>query len=101
MKETKKEKLISEREVEHVAWLAKLELSKEDKKLFTKQFNEILSYFKKIDEAKIKDVQPTYHVIDLENVIRTDEKTPPLSVNEALQNAPKKERGYIKAPKIV
>jgi aspartyl-tRNA(Asn)/glutamyl-tRNA(Gln) amidotransferase subunit C len=94
-------RLISEKEVEHVAWLARLELSQSDKKLFTEQFNEIISYFKKIDEAKTEGVEPTYHVIELANVLREDQEVPPLLREEALRNAPKKEKGYIKAPKMV
>jgi aspartyl-tRNA(Asn)/glutamyl-tRNA(Gln) amidotransferase subunit C len=41
---------LSKKEVEHVAWLAHIELSNEEKVLFTEQFNGILDYFKKIDE---------------------------------------------------
>jgi len=94
-------RLISEKEVEHVAWLARLELSVSDKRLFTEQFNEIIAYFKKIDEAKTEGIEPTYHVVELANVLREDQEVPPLPREEALQNAPKKEKGYIKAPKIV
>ena len=59
----RKEKLhLSKKEVEHVAWLAHIELSEQEKTLFTEQFNEILEYFKKIDEVDTEDVEPTYHV---------------------------------------
>jgi aspartyl-tRNA(Asn)/glutamyl-tRNA(Gln) amidotransferase subunit C len=97
----KSKKLILEKEVEHIARLAKLELSEKDKKLFTTQLNDILRYFKKIDEVDVKDVEPTYHVIETKNVLREDKPVPPLPVDQALQNAPEKERDYIKAPKIV
>ena len=97
----KSKKLILEKEVEHIAWLAKLELSDKDTKLFTAQLNEILGYFKKIDKADVKDLEPTYHVIELKNVLRDDKPVPPLPVEHALQNAPEKEKDYIKAPKIV
>ena len=92
---------LSKKEVEHVAWLADIALSDQEKTLFTEQFNEILDYFKKIDEVDTEGVEPTYHVLDLKNVSRTDETTPSLPIEEALRNAPKKEKKFIKAPRIV
>ena len=92
---------LSKREVEHIAWLARVELSEKEKGLFTEQFNDILDYFKKIDEVDTEDVQPTYHVLDLMNVYRQDEAAPSLPKGEALKNAPKKEKQFLKAPRIV
>jgi aspartyl-tRNA(Asn)/glutamyl-tRNA(Gln) amidotransferase subunit C len=92
---------LSKKEVEHIAWLAHIELSDKEKALFTEQFNEILDYFKKIDAVDTEGVEPTYHVLDLKNVSRTDETTPSLPIEEALRNAPKKEKKFIKAPRIV
>jgi len=96
-----KRKHLSKKEVEHIAWLAHIELSDQEKILFTEQFNEILDYFKKIDEVDTEGVEPTYHVLDLKNVYRTDETTPSLPIEEALRNAPKKEKKFIKAPRII
>jgi aspartyl-tRNA(Asn)/glutamyl-tRNA(Gln) amidotransferase subunit C len=87
--------------VEHVAWLAHIELSEQEKTLFTEQFNEILEYFKKIDEIDTEGVEPTYHVLDLNNVTRKDKTAPSLTTEEALKNAPKKEKKFFKAPRIV
>lgn len=92
---------ISKKEVEHIAWLARLELSEEEKGLFTEQLNEILEYFRLIDEAETEGVPPTYHVIELTNVFREDVAQPSLPKEEVLQNAPRRERGYFKASKIV
>lgn len=92
---------LSKEEVEHVAWLAHIELSEEEKVLFTEQFNEILDYFKKIDEIDTEGVEPTYNVLDLKNVSRPDKKKPSLTNEEALSNAPKKDKKFIKAPRIV
>jgi len=46
-------------------------------------------------------VKPTYHVLDLTNVYREDEASPSLSMEETLKNAPKKEKQFLKAPRIV
>jgi len=96
-----KRRRITNEEVEHVAWLAHVELSEEEKKLFTAQFNEILDYFEKIDEVDTEDVPPTYHVLGLVNVYREDEAKESMKGKDALRNAPKKERGFFKAPRIV
>jgi len=95
------DKLITKTQVEHVAWLARIELPEEEKELFTKQFNEILEYFQKIDRVDVEGVPPTYHVLDLVNVCRGDEVEPSIGEEEALRNAPKRKEGYFKAPKIV
>jgi aspartyl-tRNA(Asn)/glutamyl-tRNA(Gln) amidotransferase subunit C len=92
---------ISKEEVEHIAWLARIELSEKEKELFTEQFNRILDYFRKIDEVETEDVPPTYHVLDLVNVYREDKVSPSLSPEKILKNAPKKEKRFFKAPRIV
>jgi len=92
---------ISKEEVEHIAWLAHIELSEEEKELFTEQFNRILDYFKKIDEVDTEKIPPTYHVLDLVNVYREDKVSPSLPAKETLRNAPKKEKRFFKAPRIV
>jgi len=91
---------ISKKQVEHVAWLARLELTEEEKELYTKQFNDILEYFRKIDQANTENVQPTYHLTDLSNIFREDEVEPSLPVEEALRNTAKKKNGYIEAPRM-
>lgn len=92
---------LSKKQVEHVAWLAHIELTEKEKIIFTEQFNDILEYFRKIDKVDTEDVQPTHHVLDLVNVYREDEETSSLSIEEALKNAPRKEKQFLKAPRIV
>ena len=96
-----KRRHLSKKEVEHVAWLAHIDLSSKEKTRFTQQFNEILEYFKRIDRVNTDEVQPTYHVLEVMNVYREDEVTPSLPKEEALKNAPKKEKEFLKAPRIV
>ena len=91
---------ISTKQVEHIAELAKIELSEEEKRLFTEQLNAILDYFKILDEADTKDVQPLLSVLGLKNVWREDVPRPCMPVEEALENVPRKEKGHVKAPRI-
>ncbi|MEM3561849.1 MAG: Asp-tRNA(Asn)/Glu-tRNA(Gln) amidotransferase subunit GatC [Candidatus Jordarchaeaceae archaeon] len=92
---------ITKEQVEHVAWLARIELTEEEKQAFTKQLNEVLDYFKKINEIDTSNIEPTYHIINLVNVLREDKVEPSLSKEDALRNASQKEDSFIKAPKII
>ncbi len=100
MKSAKK-RHISQEEVEHIAWLAHIDLAEEEKALFTEQLNRILDFFRDIDQAHTENVPPTYHVLDLVNIHRSDKAKDSLSKDESLENAPRKEDGFFKSPRIV
>lgn len=97
----KKPRYISKDQVEHVAWLARIELSKDEKDLFARQFNDILTYFQKISEIDTSKVEPTRHILDIKNVFREDAVKPSLPAEEVLRNAPRIERRFFKAPRIM
>jgi aspartyl-tRNA(Asn)/glutamyl-tRNA(Gln) amidotransferase subunit C len=99
--EKNKTRHLSKKEVEHIAWLARIELSEEEKELFTEQLNSILDYFNIIDEASTEDIVPTHHVLDLTNVLRDDIVEPSLPRKDFLKNAPDKKDGYFKAPRMM
>ena len=92
---------ITVKDVEHIAWLARLDLTPEDKSKFSQQLDQILSHASKIKELDLKDVLPTSHVLPLENVFREDKLEPCLRENEALLNAPQKEKGAFVVPRII
>jgi aspartyl-tRNA(Asn)/glutamyl-tRNA(Gln) amidotransferase subunit C len=92
---------ITKKQVEHMATLAKIELTEEEKQLFTKQLNEILDFFRKIDEVNTTDIPPTYHVTDLTNVFRDDVTRPSMPLEKVFMNTSKKEKSYFKAPRIL
>jgi len=96
-----KKRHITKEEVEHVAWLARIELTEEEKSLFTEQFNRILEFFRQIDEVDTKDIPPTYHVLNLVNVYREDRVGETLPKESVLRNAPRKEDNFFKSPRIV
>jgi len=92
---------ISKQEVEHVAKLARLELSEEEKDRLTDQLSNILTYVEKLNELDTTGVEPTAHVLDIKNVMRDDIATPSLPQDRALANAPEKAAGHYKVPKII
>jgi aspartyl-tRNA(Asn)/glutamyl-tRNA(Gln) amidotransferase subunit C len=92
---------ITKQEVEHVAKLARLELSEQDKDRLTDQLSNILTYVEKLNELDTKGVEPTSHVLDISNVMRDDRPGESLLQERALSNAPDKAAGHYKVPKII
>lgn len=87
--------------VKYVAKLARMQL--DDAKIddFTGQLDKILTYIEKLNKLNTDNIAPTSHVIGLENVFREDENIPSLENDLALSNAPEKENGHFKVPKII
>ncbi len=92
---------ITKQEVEHVARLARLELSEQEKEKLTDQLSNILTYVEKLNELDTSGVEPTAHVLDINNVMRDDVPGKSLSREMALANAPEKAGGHYKVPKII
>lgn len=92
---------ISKQEVDHVAKLARLELTDQEKEKLTDQLSNILTYVEKLNELDTKGVEPTAHVLDINNVMRNDEPGESLTQERALANAPDKAAGHYKVPKII
>ena len=93
-------KAISREQVEHVARLARLELTEAEKESYTIQLGRILEHIGKLRELDTSGVEPTSHVIPLTNVLREDEVRPGLSREEALANAPDAVDGFFRVPRI-
>ncbi len=96
--------MIAKKDLEHMAWLSRLELSDNDKEKYTPKLNSVLDYFGELDRVDTEGVEPTYHVLALSNVFREDEVNMPgksLTQDEALSNAPKKQDGFFKAPRMM
>ena len=92
---------ITKQEVEHVAKLARLELSEQEKEKLTDQLSGILTYVETLNGLDTKGVEPTAHVLDIRNVMRDDVPSPSLPRERALANAPDQAAGHYKVPKII
>ncbi|EPY05037.1 glutamyl-tRNA amidotransferase [Paenibacillus sp. E194] len=88
-------------DVEHVAKLARLDLSNEEKERYTEQLNAILKYAEKLNELNTDDVTPTTHVLPIRNVMREDEARPSLPIEKVMANAPEEEEGQFKVPAVL
>ncbi len=92
---------ITRKEVDHVARLARLELSEDEKETMTRQLDRILGYVDKLNELDTSTVEPTSHVIPMLNVMREDEVRPSLAPDDALSNAPDREDAFFRVPRII
>lgn len=92
---------ISKDEVEHVALLARLELSEGENDQYTEQLNSILEYAAMLQRIDTESVLPTAHAVQLSNVLREDEVRPSMSQDKVLKNAPNEEDGFFRVPRIV
>ena len=92
---------ITIQDVEHIAKLARLRLTEEEKLRFQKELGKIIEYFDQLKKLNTEGVPPTTHVVPLENVLREDKVTPSLPVEEALANAPDRKGNYFRVPKVV
>ena len=88
-------------EVEHVALLARLRLSDEERERFTTQLNSILEHFEQLQELDTSGVEPMSHAVAVSNVFREDEEEGSLTREEALQNAPDVARECFRVPRVI
>ena len=105
--------MISKKQVEHIAKLARMELTEEEKEKFTKELSSILGYVEKLGKADTSKAKIIAQITGLENVMSEDEFTPTSrrgrqktenrkqKVKKLLKEAPSKKGDYIKVPKIL
>ncbi len=88
--------------VKHVALLSRLALDESEIVVYGGQLSSILSYISKLNEIDTKNTLPTSHAVSgLKNVFRKDVVKSPLSVEDALNNAPARDGDFFKVPQII
>ncbi len=92
---------ISKTDVEHIAMLARLKLSEDEKITYSEQLSNILDYIDKLNELDTADVEPTSHVLEITNVFREDKLQESLHPDEALNNAPDRKDNFYRVPRII
>ena len=90
--------MIGREQVLHVAKLARLRLSEEEIERMSRELSTILDHIEKINELDLDDVEPTSHVIQLENVLREDEPRPSWPRDRMLAEAPDVAAGGFRVP---
>lgn len=88
-------------EIEQIAELARLSLKPEEKAKLQKDLESILAYVDELKTVPTDSVEPTSHVLNLENVFREDEVKSCDIREEILKHAPRREGNFFKVPKII
>jgi aspartyl-tRNA(Asn)/glutamyl-tRNA(Gln) amidotransferase subunit C len=92
---------ISREQVEHVAHLARLGLSDEEKARLEQELSQILEAMRAIDRVDTSEIPPTAQVIPLHTVMRDDAVRPSLPVADVLKNAPRREGDFFVVPPVL
>ncbi|MGD8786757.1 MAG: Asp-tRNA(Asn)/Glu-tRNA(Gln) amidotransferase subunit GatC [Phycisphaerales bacterium] len=92
---------IDKEQVEKVAKLSRLELTKDEIEEFTGQLSAILGYVEKMNELDTTDVEPLAHCLPINNVFREDQVKDSLGTERVLSNAPQRDEEFFKVPKIL
>jgi aspartyl-tRNA(Asn)/glutamyl-tRNA(Gln) amidotransferase subunit C len=88
-------------EVEHIAALARLQLTDEELEKYRQQLSAILEYAARLQEVDTSGIAPTSSVLPPRSVLRADEARPGLPLEEVLQNAPKVESKQFRVPPVL
>ena len=91
-------RMLERDQVLHVAKLARLRLEDDEVERMAAELSKVLDHIEKIRELDLEGVPATSHVVDIVNVMRTDEPWPCLTQEEALDQAPKQVDGFFGAP---
>ncbi len=92
---------ITRNEVLHVARLARLALTEDEVEMFTHQLSNILAYVEKLNELDTGEIEPTSHVLEVQNVLRDDEVHESPGRDKILLNAPDKSGEFFRVPRVI
>ena len=92
---------ISDQEVEHVAQLARLDLTQPEKKVFAEQLSQVLTFVGQLQDVATEGIPLTASVVEQESMLREDSPREGLSQKKALSNAPQAHDGFFVVPKII
>jgi aspartyl-tRNA(Asn)/glutamyl-tRNA(Gln) amidotransferase subunit C len=88
-------------EVDHIAKLARLNLSEEEKSRYREQLSQILEYAGRLQELDTEDISPTFRVLQIQSRLREDESRSGLATQDLLRNAPDTESNQFRVPPIL
>ena len=92
---------VTKEDLQNVAVLSRLSIPAEQEEKYLDQLDEFLTYVENLAAIDTENVEPTTYALPMQNVFREDEVKESLDRDEALLNAPLKEDGYFKVPKVL
>lgn len=88
-------------DIDHVAKLARIYLTDEEKRLYSAQLGKVLDHFARLDELDVSNVEPTAHAAPVYNVWREDVPGPVMNPADVVRNAPQTKNGQVVMPRVV
>lgn len=92
---------IEKKTVEYVANLARIELQPKELDKLSRQLQSILDFIDSLKKVDTEKINPTSHILPINNVLREDKPKESLSPEKALKNAPSKEGNFFVVPKVI
>ncbi|MBR1580341.1 MAG: Asp-tRNA(Asn)/Glu-tRNA(Gln) amidotransferase subunit GatC [Selenomonadaceae bacterium] len=92
---------VTQQDLDTVASLSRLRISDEERPEVLSQLDKFLTYVDNLQQVDTSNVEPTTYALPMKNVFRADEVKPSLDRELALSNAPLKEDGYFKVPRVL
>ena len=93
--------IVTTKDVEYVARLARLHLAPEETQRLTAQLEEVLTYIKQLQQLSTDGVEPTTHVVPLGNVLRADAVQSSLPPETVVAMAPDRQHHFVRVPKVI
>lgn len=87
--------------VDEIAHLARLEFDEQTKPEILNDMNRMLGFIEKLNELDTNNVEPLIYMTDEHSILREDEVVNSITQKQALQNAPKKDSDFFRAPKVI
>jgi len=94
---------ITEKEIEHIAGLARIKLAEKEKDKMTKELGAILGYIDKLKEVNTEGVEPIAHITGLTDIFRNDDnprEPDPENIKRLMEQAPSEKDGYVKVKSV-
>ncbi|MCA9957572.1 MAG: Asp-tRNA(Asn)/Glu-tRNA(Gln) amidotransferase subunit GatC [Anaerolineales bacterium] len=82
---------LTQKDVEHIAHLARLQLTPAEKEMYREQLTAVLDYAAMLNELDLGGIPPTAHAVAQQNILRDDVIEPSLPLEDVLYNAPQQQ----------
>ncbi len=92
---------VNKKLIEQIANNARLKLTKKEIDEFLPQLKQVLEAFSIVSKADTKNIEPSFHPIEIKNVVREDKIEKSLTKQEALSNTKHKKDNFFKGPKVI
>ena len=92
---------LSNKEIKHIALLARIGVTEQDLAMFGTQLSDILEQFRILEQVDTTDIPQTLHTVDLTSVFRDDKALSSLTQEEVLSNAPREYEGFFRVKAVL